>query len=63
MKFPRIKIIRYFLKPLRSFGGNVKVDLSNYVTKNDLKNITHIDTLNFALKTNLSSLKTELDTD
>ena len=65
MRFPRIKIIRYFLKPLRSFGGNVKVkvDLSNYVTKNDLKNITHIGTLNFALKTNLSSLKTELDTD
>ena len=54
---------QYFLKLLRSFGGNinVKVDLSNYVTKTDLKNITQVDTSNFALKTNLASLKTEVD--
>ena len=54
---------QYFPKPLRSFGGNVnvKVDLSNYATKTDLKNITHIDTSSFALKTNLASLKTEVD--
>ena len=54
---------QYFPKPFRSFGGNinVKVDLSNYVTKTDLKNVTHIDTLNFALKTNLASLKTDAD--
>ena len=52
---------QYFRKPSRSFGGNinVKVDLSNYATKTDLKNVTHIDT--FALKTNLASLKTEAD--
>ena len=37
------------------------MDLSNYVTKTDLKNITHIDTLSFALKTDLASLKTEVD--
>ena len=51
---------QYFPKPLRSFGGNinVKVDLSNYATKDYLKNITQIDTSNFALKTNLASLKT-----
>ena len=51
---------QYFPKPFRSFGGNinVKVDLSNYATKAYLKNITHIDTSNFALKTNLASLKT-----
>ena len=54
---------QYFLKPFRSFGGNinVEVDLSNYATKTDLKNITHIDTSNFALKTNSASLKTEVD--
>ena len=33
----------------------VKIDLRNYVTKEDIKNITHVDTSNFALKTNLSS--------
>ena len=54
---------QYFPKPLRSFGGNinVKVDLSNYATKTDLKNITLIDTSSFALKTNLASIKTEVD--
>ena len=50
-------------KPFRSFGGNinVKVDLSNYATKTDFKNVTHIDTSSFALKTNLASLKTEFN--
>ena len=38
-----------------------KIDLSNYVTKTDIKNISHVDTSSFALKTNLSSLKTEVD--
>ena len=54
---------QYFFKPLRSFGENisVKVDLSNYETKTDLKNVTHVDTSSFALKTNLASLKTEVD--
>ena len=54
---------QYFPKPFRNFGGNinVKVDLSNYATKIDLKNITHIDTSSFALKTNLAGLKTEVD--
>ena len=39
---------------------NVKVDLSNYVIKTDLKNVTLDDTSSFALKTNLASLKTEV---
>ena len=54
---------QYFPKPFRSFGGNknVKVDLSNYATKADIKNITHVDTSSFALKTNLANLKTEVD--
>ena len=54
---------QYFPKPFISFGGNinVKVDLSNYATKTDLKNVTHVDTSNFDLKTNLARLKTEVD--
>ena len=53
----------YFSKPLRSYGENIKVkiDLSNYATKADIKNITHADTSNFASKTNLAKLKTEVD--
>ena len=53
----------YFPKPLKIFGRNinVKVDLSNYPTKTDLNNISHIDTSSFAQKTNLASLKTEVD--
>ena len=53
----------YFPKAFRSFGTNVnvKVDLSNYATKTDLKNVTHVDTSSFVLKTNLSNLKTEVD--
>ena len=44
-------------------NGNIsiKVDLSNYATKTDLKNVTHVDTSSFALKTNLANLKTEVD--
>ena len=54
---------QYFPKPFRSFGRNInlKVDLSNYATETDLKNVTHIDTSSFELKTNLASLKTEVD--
>ena len=54
---------QYFPKPYEPFGGdiNVKVDLSNYATKSDIKNISHVDTSSFALKTNLTSLKTEVD--
>ena len=54
---------QYFPKPFRSFGGNinVKVDLSNYATKTDLKNVTHVDSSSFVLKTNLASLNPEVD--
>ena len=37
------------------------VELSNYATETDLKNVTHADTSSFALKTNLADLKTEFD--
>ena len=54
---------QYFPKPYEPFGGdiNVKVDLSNYATKTDLKNVSHVDVSSFALKLNLASLKTEVD--
>ena len=54
---------QYFPKPYEPFGGdiNVKVDLSNYATKADIKNISYVDASSFALKTNLASLKTEVD--
>ena len=44
-------------------GGdiNVKVDLSNYVTKRDLKNVSGIDTSKLAAKSDLASLKAETD--
>ena len=59
----RIKMSQYFPKPHEPFGGdiNVKVNLSNYTTKRDIKNISHVDASSFALKSNLASLKTEVD--
>ena len=54
---------QYFPKPYEPFGGdiNVTVDLSNYAIKDDIKNITHVNTSSFALKTNLANLKSEVD--
>ena len=50
-------------KPFRSFGRSInrKVDLSNNAKKTDLKNATHVDTSSFVLRTNLVSLKNEID--
>ena len=52
---------KYF--PPYDSGKNIKVelDLSNYATKKDIKDITHIDASGFASKTNLTALKTEVD--
>ena len=52
-----------YFPPYRSSGGNIKVGLylSNYATITDLKNVTHVDFSSFASKTNLASLKTEVD--
>ena len=57
------KMSQYFPKPYWRFGEdiNVKVDLSKYATKTDIKNITHVDTSGFALKTNLVNRKTKVD--
>ena len=64
MKFPRIKMSQYFPKSFNSHFGDsikVKIDLSNYAAKIDIKNISHVDTSSFVLKTNLANLKTEVD--
>ena len=63
MQFHCVITSQYVPKPFRSFGENisVKADLSNYARKTNLKNVTHVDTSTFALKTNLASLKTEVD--
>ena len=54
---------QYFPKPYEPFGGDisVKVDLSNYATNTDIKSTSHIDISIFALKSNLASLKAEVD--
>ena len=58
---------QYFPKPYHPSGGEIngKVDLSNYATKPDIKNISHVDASSFVLKTNLANLKTvdKLDID
>ena len=52
----------YFPKPPSDYKNiKVKIDLTNYATKKDINYITHADTSNFALKTNLANLKTEVD--
>ena len=48
----------YFPKPS---SHEVKIDLTNYATKEDIKDFTHVDTWSFALKTKLSTLKAEVD--
>ena len=52
-----------YYPPYRSSSNNIEVelDLSNYATKDDVKNITLVDVSSFASKTNLAALKTEVD--
>ena len=52
-----------YFTPYNNSSGNIKVelDLSNYATKDDVKNITHVDVSSYATKTNLAALKTEVD--
>ena len=51
-----------FPKPYEPFGGdiNVNVGLSNYATKTDLKNVSHVDVSSLVLKSNPASLKIEV---
>ena len=53
----------YFRRRYKRFDGDIsaKADLSNYATKTDLKNVSDVDVVSFALKSNLASLKTEVD--
>ena len=61
MKKTLYKISQYFPKPYEPFGGNINIrfDLSNYATEDDIKNIA--DTSSFVLKANVATLKTEVD--
>ena len=53
---------QHFPTPLSDYKNiKVKIDLTNYATRKDINDITHVDTSNFALKTNLANLKTEVD--
>ena len=63
MQFHCRKMTQYFPKPYEPFEGdvNVKVDLSNYATKSDLKNATRIGTSKLAAKYDLVTLKAEID--
>ena len=54
-------IIVLIVRLIKNWLKLVKIDLSNYATETDIKNISHVDTSIFALKTNLASLKTEVD--
>ena len=63
MQFCCVKIRQYFPKPCEPFGKdiNVKVELPNYATKTDIKNISHVDTSSLALRSNLTNLKAGVD--
>ena len=52
-----------YYPPYKRSSNNIKVelDLANYATKDDVKNITHVDVSNFDSKTNLAALKIEVD--
>ena len=52
-----------YYPPYKGSSNNIKVelDLSNYATKKDINDITHVDVSGFASKTNLAALKTEVD--
>ena len=57
------RLSQYFPKPINRFGGNVKIDLdlSNYATETDWKEATGVVTSNLAAKSDLASLKTEVN--
>ena len=52
-----------YFPPYRNSTKDVKIeiDLAYYATKDDIKNITHVDVNSYASKTNLAALKTEVD--
>ena len=54
---------KYYPKPYKKFGRGitVKLNLPNYATKADMKNISHVHASSFALKVNVANLKTKVD--
>ena len=63
VNYKRVYYKMSYYPPYKSSSNNIKVelDLTNYATKTDLNNITHVDSSSFASKTNLAALKTEVD--
>ena len=61
--YKRVYYKMSYYPPYKSSSNNIKVklDLTNYATKTDSKNITQVDVSSFASKTNLAALKTEVD--
>ena len=61
--YERVYYKMSYYPPYKSSSNNMKVelDLTNYATKTDLKNITQVDVSSFARETNLAALKTEVD--
>ena len=61
--YKRVYYKMSYYPPYKSSSNNIKVelDLTNYATKADLKNITHVDVSSCASKTNLVALNTEVD--
>ena len=61
--YKRVYYKMSYYPPYKSSSNNVKVelDLTNYATKTDLKNITHVDLSSYASGTNLTALKAEAD--
>ena len=61
--YKRVYYKMSYCPPYKSSSNifKVELDLSNYATKNDLNNITHVDVSSFASKTNLAAIKTEVD--
>ena len=52
---------QYFPRYGSSNNIKVQLDLANYATTDDVKNITHVDVSSYATKTNLAALKSEVD--
>ena len=52
-----------YFPPYENTINNIKIELNlgNYATKDDVKNITHLDVSSYAIKTNLAALKGEVD--
>ena len=61
--YKRVYYKMSYYPPYKSSSNNIKVklDLTNYATKTDVNNVTHVDVSSFASKTNLAALKTEVD--